>query len=143
MKSLKRFIALGISAVTLLSFTGCGNTDMTFEEGNEQKEITFSWWGPDSRHAYTIAAVKAFEQEHPDIKVKLEYSEFTGFQKKTNVKMAAHTEADVMQLNYAWVSGYSPDGTGFYDLNELSDILNLSNYTEEALSYGTVPSTDT
>lgn len=138
MKSLKRFIALGISAVTLLSFTGCGNTDMTFEEGNEQKEITFSWWGPDSRHAYTIAAVKAFEQEHPDIKVKLEYSEFTGFQKKTNVKMAAHTEADVMQLNYAWVSGYSPDGTGFYDLNELSDILDLSNYTEEALSYGTI-----
>lgn len=52
--------------------------------------------------------------------------------------MAAHTEADVMQLNYAWVSGYSPDGTGFYDLNELSDILDLSNYTEEALSYGTI-----
>ncbi|MGN0141567.1 MAG: ABC transporter substrate-binding protein [Roseburia sp.] len=135
----KRFWVLALCATTMISsFAGCGSTDMTFEEGTEQTEITFSWWGSDSRHEYTIAAVKEFEKQHPDIKVNLEYSEFTGFQKKTDVKMAAHTEADVMQLNYAWVSNYSPDGTGFYDLNQLSGILNLSNYTEEALSYGTI-----
>jgi oligogalacturonide transport system substrate-binding protein len=141
-KALKRILAAGMSILTMLPvFAGCGNTEMTFEDGVEEAEITFSWWGSDSRHEYTIAAIKAFEEQHPDIKVNLEYSEFTGFQKKMDVKMAAHTEADVMQLNYAWVSSYSPDGTGFYDLNQLSDVLDFSNYTEEALSYGTVNGT--
>lgn len=140
MKGIKRFLTLGLCAATMIStLSGCGTgTEMTFEEGEEQIEITFSWWGSDSRHEYTIAAVKAFEEQYSNIKVNLEYSEFTGFQKKTDVKIAAHTEADVMQLNYAWVSTYSPDGTGFYDLNQLADVLVLSNYTEEALSYGTI-----
>ncbi len=140
MKAMKRFLTTGLcAAVAISALAGCGsNTEITLEESEEQIEITFSWWGTDSRHAYTIAAVEAFEEQNPNIKVNLEYSEFTGFQLKTNVKMAAHTEADVMQLNYAWVDAYSPDGTGFYDLNGLSDIIDLTNYSEESLGYGTV-----
>ncbi len=136
----KRILAAGIMGTVLIaSLTGCGSSkDITFEEGKEKTELTFSWWGPDDRNEYTIAAVKEFEKQHPDIKVNLEYSEFTGFKEKTDIKMRAHTEADVMQLNYSWVSGYSPDGTGFYDLNSVSDILNLDNYDETVLSYGMV-----
>ncbi len=139
MKAFKRMMIMGLCAsVAVSSLAGCGSTEITLDESEEQIEITFSWWGSDSRHEYTIAAVKAFEEENPNIKVNLEYSEFTGFQLKTNVKMAAHTEADVMQINYAWVDAYSPDGTGFYDINQLADVVDLSNYSEESLGYGTV-----
>lgn len=140
MKITKKLVSLGLCTMMLLaSVTGCGsNKEVALVKESSQKEITFSWWGSDARHEYTIAAIKEFEKKHPDIKVHLEYSEFTGFQEKTNVKMAAHTEADIMQLNYSWVSGYSPDGTGFYDLEKLSNDLNLSNYEEEVLDYGRV-----
>lgn len=139
MRTSKKIIALSLCITTLLStLTGCGsNTEVALVEESVQKEITFSWWGPDPRHDYTIAAIKEFEKKNPAIKVNLEYSEFTGFQQKTNVKMAAHTEADIMQLNYSWVSGYSPDGTGFYDLEKLN-ALDLSNYDDSVLDYGRI-----
>lgn len=131
--------AILIGAVTTASLSGCGSSkEITFTEGAPKTELTFSWWGPDDRNEYTIAAVREFEKQHPDIKVRLEYSEFTGFENKTDVKMKAHREADIMQLNYAWVSKYSPDGTGFYDLNKLSDTLNLDNYDDDVLAYGMI-----
>ncbi|MCD7826254.1 MAG: ABC transporter substrate-binding protein [Clostridiaceae bacterium] len=143
MKISKKMIALGLCFTTFTSMlTSCGTTDnMALVEGSSQKEITFSWWGSDSRHEYTIAAIKEFEKQNPDIKVNLEYSEFTGFQLKTDVQIAAHTEADIMQLNYSWVSNYSPDGSGFYDLEQLSDELDLSNYDDDVLDYGRINGT--
>ncbi len=135
----KKLLALMLCvSMVVATLAGCGSSDgniaLSMEE--EQIEITFSWWGSDERHEYTIAAVKKFEEEHPNIKVNMEYSEFTGFQLKTDVKMRANKEADVLQLNYAWVDRYSSDGKGLYNLKNVSDILNLNNYTETQLSYG-------
>ena len=52
--------------------------------------------------------------------------------------MKSHTNADVMQINYSWLHTYSPDGTGYYNLNYLTDVLDLSRYTEADLALGTV-----
>lgn len=135
---MKKLIATVLCMVLLvLNLTGCTSQNeirLSIEE--EQVELTFSWWGSDDRHAYTIEAIKQFEEKYPNIKVNLEYSEFTGFQLKTDVKMRAGTEADVMQLNYAWIDRYSADGKGLYDLNQVSGNLNLNNYSKESLSYG-------
>lgn len=43
-----------------------------------------------------------------------------------------------MQLNYSWLYEYSPDGEDFYDLNELSEYINLSAFDDDSLSYGTI-----
>ena len=53
-------IAALFSAAVLL--TSCES------ENNQQKEITVSWWGGESRHEATVSAIKAFEKENPDIK---------------------------------------------------------------------------
>jgi oligogalacturonide transport system substrate-binding protein len=52
--------------------------------------------------------------------------------------MKSNETPDVMQINYSWLSEYSPDGEGFYDINTLSDYIDLSNYKDIELSYGTV-----
>ena len=64
----KRILAAGLMGTVLIaSLTGCGSSrDITFEEGEEKTELTFSWWGPDDRNEYTIVAVKEFEKQHPD-----------------------------------------------------------------------------
>lgn len=135
----KKLLALLLCvSIAVTGLAGCGSSDgnipLSVEE--ERIELTFSWWGSDDRHEYTIAAIKKFEEEHSNIKVNMEYSEFTGFQLKTDVKMRANKEADILQLNYAWVDRYSEDGTGLYDLSKVKDVLNLNNYTDEQLSYG-------
>ena len=106
------------------------------EMNPDTARLQMSWWGNDGRHMYTMEGVDLFQQKHPEIRVDYRYGEWNGYEKRTKVWMESHNEADVMQINYAWLDVYSSDGTGFYDLNTLSDVLDLSNFTEEELSYG-------
>ena len=84
-----------------------------------------------------MEAIKLFESKYPNIKVKEQFGEWAGFKKRMNMKIAGNDEPDLMQINYDWLENYSKDGKGFYNLNELSDIIDLNNFSEEILSYGT------
>lgn len=130
----RKFSALAISAAMVLSVGCTGKTTTTNQRS--QTEIRFSWWGNDARNKYTLKAVETFEELHPDIRVKCSYSEWSGYETRNKIWMTSDTEADVMQINYGWLSDYSADGSSYYDLNALSDVIDLSNFTDEQLSYG-------
>ena len=131
---IKRIAAALTAAVTLM-LCACGD-EATVHEQNETTEITLSWWGNDTRHEYTIAAVERFEEKYPDIKVKCSYSEWSGYEARSRVQMMSNTEADVMQINVGWLSQYSADGAGYYDIEKLSEYVDLSNFSSEILEYG-------
>lgn len=123
-----------LSAVLML--TGCTSSNSVVTEHTETVEITLSWWGNDPRHEYTLEAVERFEDLHPNISVKCNYTEWSGYQTRSNVQMISGTEADVMQINYAWIEQYSPDGNGYYDLSTLGDEFDFSNFDEYELEFG-------
>lgn len=132
----RRILSLFLAALLIVSLcSGCGNKTI-INSNDEQIEISFSWWGNDVRHEYTMAAIKEFEALHPDIKVSCHYSDWSGYQQRSDAQMASNTESDVMQINYAWIQQYSPDGNGFYDINSLSDYIDLSNFSQAELDYG-------
>jgi oligogalacturonide transport system substrate-binding protein len=83
-------------------------------------------------------AVDLFQQMNEDITVSYRYGVWDGFEKRTKVWMASGAQADVMQINYGWLTQYSPDGEGFYDLYQLSDYIDLSTYTASDLTFGEV-----
>lgn len=126
-------IASATAAVVV--FSGCAS-NIVVSEQTEQVTISFSWWGNDARHDYTLEAVKKFEKIHPDIKIECHYSEWSGYQSRNNVQMVSNTESDVMQINYSWINQYSHDGNGYYDISQLEDYIDLSNFTEDDLAYG-------
>ena len=131
----KRLLA-GLTAFSMILSAGsCGNEQLVRSQ-NVQTEITLSWWGNDTRTEYTLAAVRKFEQLHPEIKVKCNYSEWSGYEARSRIRMISDTEADVMQINVSWLSEFSEDGTGYYDLSKVSDVLDLSNFSEDYLRYG-------
>ena len=134
---MKRILPLIIISLFLL--TGCGSLISTESQNVNSVDATsirFSWWGNDNRHEYTMNGVNIFEENNPLIKVKKTYGVWQGFEKRMQVAMESHTEADVMQINYAWIDQYSSDGNGFYNLYKLSDYIDLSNYSESDLQYG-------
>jgi len=135
---MKKLLPVLLCIALLLS--GCSVTENNISSQNSTENqsvsISFSWWGNDKRHEYTMKGIGIFEEENPEIKVKKTYGVWQGYEKRMNVAMKSHTEADIMQINYAWLDEYSKDGEGFYDLNMLSDIIDLSNYTENDLQYG-------
>ena len=131
----KRILVLFLLSAYLLMLCGCGNKAV-ITANTEQIELSFSWWGNDIRHEYTLAAIKEFERLNPEIKVICHYSDWSGYQIRSDAQMASDTEADIMQINYAWIQQYSPDGDAYYDINLLTDWIDLSNFSEEELDYG-------
>lgn len=131
---LNRIGCVLLSAV-MLGLSSCADRQVVTEQ-KQQVEISFSWWGNDTRNEYTIEAIRQFEELHPDIRVNCSYSEWSGYEARSRVRMYSNTEADVMQINFGWLSEYSPDGTGYYDLEQMRDVLDLSSYTEDQLAYG-------
>ena len=111
---IKRLVAAFLAA-SMAALCACGDEQVIHEQA-EQTEITLSWWGNDARHEYTLAAVNKFQEKYPYIKVKCSYSEWSGYEARSRVQMVSGTEADVMQINVGWLSQYSEDGSGYYDL---------------------------
>lgn len=119
-----------------MTAAGCRAGEVT--KTTAARSISFSWWGNDERHTYTMEGVELFQEINPDIDVDFRYGVWQGYEKRTKVYMESHTEADVMQINYAWLDTYSKDGNGYYDLYQLKDFINLDNFSEEDLKFGEV-----
>lgn len=128
--------ALLVFSLVKVNFNaGYGKSYTTTHQG--ETVIQLSWWGNDARHVYTMEGVDHFQEQEPDVMVSYRYGEWNGYEKRTKVWMESDNEADVMQINYAWLDMYSSDGEGFYDLNELAEYIDLDNFTEEEKAYGT------
>jgi len=126
-----------ITAASLLVMSSCADKSVVKPQ-HEQVQISFSWWGNDSRHEYTIAGIELFEKLHPDIKVDVSYSEWSGYESRSRVRMISDTESDVMQINIGWIKQFSPDGKGYYDISQVTDYVDLSEFSDDILEYGKV-----
>lgn len=129
-----------LTAATLCTaafMTGCSLPERRVEH-KTKTEVSFSWWGKDVRNEYTLEGLKAYQNSNQNVVIRPEYADFDGFKTRMDVEFFSDTTADVMQLNYNWLYEYSPDGDGFYDLNELSDYINLSAFDDDSLAYGTI-----
>lgn len=135
-KHIRTFLLCMLVTAALLS--GCSFTEsgQEIEQTPDSIKIDFSWWGNDARHFYTMDGVDLFHLDNPSIEVDYRYGDWNGYEKRTKVWMESHTEADVMQINYAWLFSYSKDGNGYYDLYQLADYIDLSQYSEDDLAFG-------
>jgi oligogalacturonide transport system substrate-binding protein len=100
-------------------------------------DLRMSWWGGDSRHAATQAGLEACGAKHGHT-ISPEFTGWSGHFEKLTTQIAGGTEADIMQVNWPWLSFYSSDGSGLADLNELSDIIDLSNWDAAQIEAGSM-----
>lgn len=100
-------------------------------------DLRMSWWGGDSRHAATQEALKVCGAKHGHT-INPEFTGWSGHYEKLTTQIAGGTEADIMQVNWPWLSIYSADGSGLADLNELSGIIDLSSWDAAQLEAGTM-----
>jgi oligogalacturonide transport system substrate-binding protein len=105
---------------------------------DKKYEIRFSWWGGDSRHAATQAAIDAFMVKYPNITVKGEYGAWDGWAEKVATQLNGGTAPDLLQTNWNWLYQFSSDGSKFADLNQFKNVISLQNYDEKVLEKGVV-----
>jgi oligogalacturonide transport system substrate-binding protein len=96
--------------------------------------LRFLWWGGSDRHARTLKAIALFEQRNPGVRIKAEYMGFNGYLEKLTMQMASGTEADVLQINWAWLAMFSRQGTGFHDLQQQANVIALDQFQPDDLA---------
>ena len=105
---------------------------------SSSKVLRFGWWGGAGRHEVTLKAIALFEQHNPGVKVKAEYMGFNGYLERLTTQIAGGSEADVMQINWAWLAMFSKHGNGFTDLDKYRSLLSLDQFSAEDLQSGRV-----
>ncbi|MDF3007658.1 MAG: Oligogalacturonide transport system substrate-binding protein [Enterobacter kobei] len=101
-------------------------------------DLRMSWWGGNGRHQVTLKAIEEFHKLHPNITVKSEYTGWDGHLSRLTTQIAGGTEPDVMQTNWNWLPIFSKAGDGFYDLNQVKDVIDLSQFDPKELKSTTV-----
>lgn len=104
----------------------------------EPIQLRMSWWGGNEVHKAQLETLRRFEARHPQIKVKAEYTGWVGHLERITTQIAGGTAPDVMQINWNWLVLFSRDGLGFYDLNRLSDTLDLTQFDADTLAPGII-----
>lgn len=142
-KSIKKTIALTLSAIMALSLTACSGGNSSDGSSGEsgsggsgdggQVELKFSWWGGDSRHEATEKAIQAFMAKYPNITVTAEYGAWSGWEEKQALNIMGGNAADVMQINWNWIESYSGNGKNFANLEDYKDVLDLTQFPAESL----------
>ena len=153
MKKNKLLLLVAIFGATFLFLVACGNDDnedpIDPEPANETTEspepeeptdglegtIRVSWWGNEGRHEATNAVIDLFIEENPGVTIAPEYGVFEGWQDSITQNLLANNTADVIQLNFNWLTLFSPFGDSFMNLEDprITSHLNLSNWSATEL----------
>ncbi|HVH22960.1 MAG TPA: extracellular solute-binding protein [Pseudonocardia sp.] len=128
---LRRAFVLITVLAAALALAGCGSS-----EPNDGKiHLRMTWWGSDSRHKATQAAIEKFQALHPNIVVSGEFGDWNGYWDKLSTSVAARDAPDVIQMDEKYLRDYATRGA-LLDLKTQADVLDTSKFDPKVLSTG-------
>jgi len=95
--------------------------------------IRVAWWGSDGRHNAMQQVIDLYMEQNPGVNIEVEYGAWSGWATNILTQLSGGIEPDVMQVNYAWVHSFGRGQNVFYDLNQLSHILELEHWSDTML----------
>ncbi|MFB5759840.1 ABC transporter substrate-binding protein [Paenibacillus medicaginis] len=147
MMHMKKWVALCCMSLLLLATACSGGTSgsSSSSDGNsqgksaDQIELRMTWWGSQTRHDLTTKVIKLFEEKHPGITIKPEYSGWDGYFDKLTTQVAGSNAPDIVQMDYAFLTDFARRGA-LLDLTPYSESkeLRTGEHDKSMLKAGTI-----
>ena len=101
--------------------------------------LRVTWWGSQTRHDLTMAAIEKFQEKYPWITVEPEFTSWDGYWSKLATQVAGGLLPDVIQMDYQYLIQYAQSGV-LADLKPYfeSGTIDVSNVAESVLTSGQV-----
>ncbi|MCT9869038.1 ABC transporter substrate-binding protein [Paenarthrobacter aurescens] len=132
-RKLRASALVAATAAAVLALTACGGGGSEAKSADGKVELRFAWWGGDKRAQVTQAAIAAFEAENPNIKIKPEYGDWSGYWDKLATQVAANDAPDIIQMDEKYITEYSTRGA-LLDLSKYD--IDTSKLDQAALDAG-------
>ena len=159
----KKWIALVMASVMVMTFAGCGSSGKGAGEENavqstgqlppEEKEesespddepaeeitLRVSWWGSQSRHDLTQQALELYMKNNPHVKIEAEFTDWSGYWDKLATQAAGGELPDIIQMDYSYLSQYA-SSKQLADLNGYleSGVIERAEISDSSIESGTV-----
>lgn len=131
---MKRFLSI-LTVVMLL----CTAMLPAAALAEEPVTLRVTWWGSQTRHDLTMAAIQKFEEKYPNIKVEPEFTSWDGYWSKLATQVAGGLMPDIIQMDYQYLTQYAQSGV-LADLTPYfeSGAIDVSDVAESVLTSGQV-----
>ncbi len=109
---IKKLLATFLTASLILGVCGCANssgqeqgggntssTDTVTEvDPSEPVTLRMAWWGSQTRHDITVAAIELYEEQNPNVTIEYEFYDFDSYFTKLKTLVASDQVWDIFQL---------------------------------------------
>ncbi|MDO5423473.1 MAG: ABC transporter substrate-binding protein [Eubacteriales bacterium] len=86
-------------------------SSMAFASGGEEKvTLSFCWWGNQTRNDLTKKAVDLYMEQNPNVEIKVEFTDWTGYWDKLSTMAAGGNLPDIMQQDASYLNSYQSSG---------------------------------
>ena len=125
----KRLIAATMAALMAASLTACGGGSSTTQSNGDSAQsdanssngsgdaasgdkisLSLCWWGNQTRNDVTKKAVDLYMQENPNVEIKVEFTDWSGYWDKLSAMAAGGNLPDIIQQDYSYINQYQESG---------------------------------
>jgi multiple sugar transport system substrate-binding protein len=132
-----RTLAAAAIAASLLVASACGgNSGGPSSSSADGGKVTlrFTWWGSDTRTKLTQQVIDAYQKDHPNVTIKGEFGEWSGYWDKLATTVAANDAPDIIQMDEKYLREYADRGA-LLDLKK-ADGLDTGKFESDTLGAG-------
>ncbi|MDY3918571.1 MAG: ABC transporter substrate-binding protein [Candidatus Limivivens sp.] len=105
---MKKRILAGTVATLMLTMAA---SSLAFAaEGEEKVTLSFCWWGNQTRNDVTKKAVDLYMEQNPNVEIKVEFTDWTGYWDKLSTMAAGGNLPDIMQQDASYMNSYQSSG---------------------------------
>lgn len=118
-----------------------GNEAEGAENNDSGEKVTLSlyWWGNQTRNDVTKQAVDLYMSQNPNVEIKVEFADWSGYWDKMAAMAAGGNLPDIIQQDYSYINQYQKSGQ-LANLSEFIDsgIIDVSNIPESVIESGSI-----
>lgn len=118
---------------------GTGSSGSTSESSDGAVNLTFTWWGNQTRNERTQAALDLYSEQNPGVTFDPQFAEWNDYWDKLATAAAGHSLPDIVQMDYSYLEQYVSNGL-LVDLTPYIEdgTINVDNVDEGILNSGKV-----
>lgn len=101
--------------------------------------LSLCWWGNQTRNDVTKKVVDLYMSENPNVEIKVEFTDWSGYWDKLSAMAAGGNLPDIIQMDYSYLNQYQKSGQ-LADLSEFisNGMIDTSKVPESIIESGSI-----